>query len=263
MMMRRTKGFTLIELLVVIAIIGLLVSILVPSIAKAQELARRVKCQANLRGIGQEFILYQSLNDDRWPWIYNGQDMDFEYPMDDTASSPWSLGGSSKADLHVAENLNLLVYAKLVGWDMFLCPSEGTRRMSRDESSLQYGFGRTEDGTTTVHLDYGYHNGYQSPKGAGDDGNPAAVSGGSANSALVILADQPQNDRYPPTLRYATNNHGEDGINCLRVGGDSFWYSNEDTQAGQDDDQVFRSEDGDGIPVEKSDTVLISPDAGL
>ena len=55
---RGHSGFTLIELLVVIAIIALLVSILIPSLRQARELARRVACAANLRSIHQALVLY-------------------------------------------------------------------------------------------------------------------------------------------------------------------------------------------------------------
>ena len=49
---RRMRGFTLIELLVVIAIISLLVSILIPSLKRAKELARRAVCASNLHQPG-------------------------------------------------------------------------------------------------------------------------------------------------------------------------------------------------------------------
>ena len=51
-------GFTLIELLVVIAIISLLVSILLPSLTKAKELAKAVVCMNNEKSIGMAIQYY-------------------------------------------------------------------------------------------------------------------------------------------------------------------------------------------------------------
>ncbi len=66
----RETGFTLIELLVVISIIAILISILLPALAKARELANRAVCMANIRGIIQSMITYSQSNNGVFPANY-------------------------------------------------------------------------------------------------------------------------------------------------------------------------------------------------
>ncbi|MBU0617018.1 MAG: prepilin-type N-terminal cleavage/methylation domain-containing protein [Planctomycetes bacterium] len=64
---RNTRGFTLIELLVVVAIIALLISILLPSLARARKQAKRSVCASNLHQIGLAMPAYLQDNDDWYP----------------------------------------------------------------------------------------------------------------------------------------------------------------------------------------------------
>lgn len=59
---RGKSGFTLIELLVVVAIIALLISILLPSLQKAREQAKRVMCGSNMGQLARAANLYAEEN---------------------------------------------------------------------------------------------------------------------------------------------------------------------------------------------------------
>jgi len=64
---REKAGFTLIELLVVVAIIALLISILLPSLQRAREMAKRVVCASNMGQFGRASTLYSEENDSVLP----------------------------------------------------------------------------------------------------------------------------------------------------------------------------------------------------
>ncbi len=85
------SGFTLIELLVVIAIIGLLMSILLPSLNKAKELARSVSCKAHMKGAATAMSVYATSWND---WLAGPNTSGLELtmtnnaPEEGTSSSP-------------------------------------------------------------------------------------------------------------------------------------------------------------------------------
>ena len=68
------QGFTLIELLVVISVMSLLISISLPSFQRARLVAKRTKCTANLRSIGQAMGAYLGVHNEYCPYAA-------EYPI--------------------------------------------------------------------------------------------------------------------------------------------------------------------------------------
>ena len=77
----RRAGFTLIELLVVVAIISLLISILLPSLTRAREQAKQVRCAANLRQIGVADLYYASDFNDYLPTYWTPNAPGSDQPM--------------------------------------------------------------------------------------------------------------------------------------------------------------------------------------
>jgi len=79
--MNSKHGFTLIELLVVIAIVAILAAILFPVFAQAKAAAKKTACLSNVKQIGLATALYESDNDDQYPWIKDVQLSDANDPF--------------------------------------------------------------------------------------------------------------------------------------------------------------------------------------
>ena len=81
---RKNSAFTLIELLVVVSIIALLISILLPSLARAKEQAKMVACMSNISHVNKVLISY----------FFDLNELPV-FSTDDWSFCSWSFGGWS------------------------------------------------------------------------------------------------------------------------------------------------------------------------
>lgn len=114
------RAFTLIELLVVVAIIVVLVSILLPSLSKARDQAKAVKCGAQVRQIGVAMYNYAAENQSKLPPPY------FNNPMSDDRDTflygLWTAVGYRPSDWHYENNRIQNSSSKAKRYNVFNCP---------------------------------------------------------------------------------------------------------------------------------------------
>jgi len=135
--MKRRKGFTLVELLVVIGIIALLVSILMPALGKAKELAKQIMCGSQLSGLGKSIMMYENDYKEQSPKGWSVQTATFGVGSGTyndlggatpTAKQRWAIGYyDTEVNRQTIPTIGLCLYLLVKKTDVdpkaFVCPS--------------------------------------------------------------------------------------------------------------------------------------------
>lgn len=149
------RGFTLIELLVVIAIISLLVSILLPSLSRAKELARNMACMSQERNICLAMQMYASDNNGNW------------LPFGTLAHPVY---GQAGWETYVAELMSIGTSGKETNSSgVFTCPTAHTQTRSNYE-------GQARTYAMNSFFDYDYGNGNFVNKNEAKFNQPSALA---------------------------------------------------------------------------------------
>jgi prepilin-type N-terminal cleavage/methylation domain-containing protein/prepilin-type processing-associated H-X9-DG protein len=114
----KNKKFTLIELLVVVAIIGILASLLLPSLGSARKKAKMATCKSNLKQLQIAYQLYSDDNDAYYPlegWHLSWSDK----------LAPYDGRTVAYSDLYT----NTAIKASKSSAGLYACPSDDIQRL--------------------------------------------------------------------------------------------------------------------------------------
>lgn len=208
----KSEGFTLIELLVVISIIAMLLAILMPSLTRSREEAKRVTCMANLHAIGQSLFLYAHdyrgmivPGECQIPWEVWAQPTEYIGEGVSTLAQPVNLGhllSTKKLQMPTSDN------------HVLFCPSGNNVNMGKSYKDFKSTWGKNESKTSITYM---FNNGLD---GFGD----CVLSGEQAvlfhiNKVNYLMSDSSVHPFTVKKVVYANAIGPEDIVHvCARTG---------------------------------------------
>ena len=215
--MKKQKQFTLIELLVVIAIIGILASLLLPSLGKARKKAQQAVCVSNFKQIGVAINMYTDDNEDYMP----------------SASSAATSSRLGWRDL-LTSYMGKSDYTTLTASDLrdfaaappFRCPN----------TELSFGYDR-QDAGTTYNIKFGDMRYNARPPVKLSDIKSTVTTGVVADS-IDDTTDWAEASRNLPSEDAVGNRH-KGGLNVLWADNHVKWHSQAYISAGQNGSEDY------------------------
>lgn len=231
----RKHFFTLLELLIIVAIIGILLSLLLPSLSKARETARKAICASNQAQIGRAINSYV-LNNDQYMPASTG-------PGKKKDGSLRAGGNRAHYKLHMLPYLGVEVKGKKVKTtEVFDCPSTKLKDLQ--------GIGKDVNGGIAYSREYGeLYFGTHTASGNNHDGviKMNYINEPSETVATADTIDWPNNEKqvrclwkpsYEQSLVLVGNRHSK-GINVLWVDLSVRWKSQNALRSGENNDRDY------------------------
>jgi prepilin-type N-terminal cleavage/methylation domain-containing protein len=150
-----SKAFTLIELLVVIAIIGILASMLLPTLAKAKKKANRLKCASNLGQISKAITSFSGEYEGT-PWTITKEDGDAHYQVYNAGQGGgWKGDWSWALDPYHWHTGSHVITQELGSAKAFHSPSDPKTKRQNDQKVNEAGWG-WRNATANPSQNHGY-----------------------------------------------------------------------------------------------------------
>lgn len=209
------RGFSLLDVLVTMAVISVLMALLLPSLAKVNETARRVVCQSNVRQVGLGVLMYaDDWNGQLPPSMYlargtaratsRPQDMvTLRVPETDNPDQPW-------------DGLGILFTAGyLPAPKVFYCPSH-----TGDNPYSRYAMQWSTDGSGPGEVVCNYHYRGEGPMHPVRANEPPAPT-----TTALYLIDPTRSSLLADGMRVRSDNNHKVGVNFFRADLTVHWYA--------------------------------------